>query len=73
MSVEELVMCAFCMESTDVGVFGDGVTLNITRAGLPSTQTIWAHLKCLDSRQRLAQPGRQGRLRRADDCWPGEQ
>ena len=48
MSVEELVMCAFCMESTDVGVFGDGVTLNITRAGLPSTQTIWAHLKCLD-------------------------
>ncbi|MFI6940385.1 hypothetical protein ACIBI4_14025 [Streptomyces sp. NPDC050418] len=48
MSVEERVICAFCMESSDVGVFGDGVTLDIIRAGVQSTQTIWAHVNCLD-------------------------
>ncbi|MBC9712562.1 hypothetical protein H9Y04_08245 [Streptomyces sp. TRM66268-LWL] len=26
LGVEELVICAFCMESSDAGVFGDGVT-----------------------------------------------
>ncbi|MFE5483392.1 hypothetical protein [Streptomyces sp. NPDC056527] len=50
MSTEELVSCAFCMETTDVGVSGDGVTLDITRAGSPSTQIVWAHLICLDDR-----------------------
>ncbi|MFE5941107.1 hypothetical protein [Streptomyces sp. NPDC056480] len=48
MSTEERVSCAFCMEATDVGPCGDGVTLEITRAGEQSTQFVWSHLSCLD-------------------------
>ncbi|MFE5481792.1 hypothetical protein [Streptomyces sp. NPDC056527] len=50
MSTEEPVSCAFCMETTDVGLSGDGVTLEITRAGERSKQFVWAHLNCLDER-----------------------
>lgn len=50
MNIKEPVSCAFCMETTDVGLSGDGVTLEITRAGEQSTQFVWAHLSCLDER-----------------------
>ncbi|MGW0870869.1 hypothetical protein ACWD3Z_10265 [Streptomyces sp. NPDC002740] len=50
MSTEELMNCAFCMRTTDIGVSGDGVTLDITRAGSQSTQFVWAHQSCLDER-----------------------
>ncbi|MFD1273275.1 hypothetical protein ACFQ51_20670 [Streptomyces kaempferi] len=50
MTTEERMSCAFCMETTDVGLSGDGVTLTITRAGEQSTQFVWAHLSCLDER-----------------------
>ncbi|MFD8734769.1 hypothetical protein ACFV06_07575 [Streptomyces sp. NPDC059618] len=50
MSIQEPVDCAFCMETTDVGRSGDGVTLAITRAGEQSTQFVWAHVSCLDGR-----------------------
>jgi hypothetical protein len=50
MSTEERLSCAFCMGTTDVGPSGDGVTLEITRAGEQSRQFIWAHVRCLDER-----------------------
>ncbi|OKI87428.1 hypothetical protein AMK10_34060 [Streptomyces sp. CB02058] len=50
MNPQEQVSCAFCMETTDIGVSGDGVTLEITRAGEQSRQFVWAHLSCLDER-----------------------
>ncbi|MFD0143924.1 MULTISPECIES: hypothetical protein [unclassified Streptomyces] len=50
MSTDEQVSCAFCMNTTDVGPLGDGVTLEITRAGLQTRQFVWAHLDCLDER-----------------------
>ncbi|MFK0021651.1 hypothetical protein [Streptomyces sp. NPDC090798] len=48
MNIKEPVSCAFCMETTDVGHSGDGVTLTITRAGEQSSQFVWAHVSCLD-------------------------
>ncbi|KPC82346.1 MULTISPECIES: hypothetical protein [Streptomyces] len=50
MSTGELNACAFCMDTTDVGLAGDGVTLEVTRAGLRSSQFVWSHRRCLDER-----------------------
>lgn len=36
------------MGATDVGPSGDGVTLEISRAGEESVQFLWAHMGCLD-------------------------
>ncbi|MFF9913346.1 hypothetical protein [Streptomyces sp. NPDC013457] len=50
MSTEKPVSCAFCMGTTDVGRSGDGVMLEITRAGEQSVQFLWAHMSCMDER-----------------------
>ncbi|MGW7311739.1 hypothetical protein [Streptomyces sp. NPDC054854] len=49
MSTTNPLSCAFCMEPTDVDVFGDGITLDVARAGSRSAQRMWAHINCPDS------------------------
>lgn len=41
------VPCGFCKDPTDVGMFGDGVVLTVTRAGSVGTQILYAHLNCI--------------------------
>ncbi|WP_234316651.1 hypothetical protein, partial [Streptomyces sp. NRRL S-15] len=68
MSTGELNACAFCMDTTDVGLAGDGVTLEVTRAGLRSSQFVWSHRRCRTSGCTNASPAASGSTIRA--CLP---
>jgi hypothetical protein len=46
----EMATCGFCEGRTDYGLFGDGVTLVVKRAGSIGDQTLYAHLNCIRER-----------------------